>query len=163
MWLARYEGPHTLIQFFLYPPYRCIRSEAHILHRKRREEIEDRRCGDTYDVAHFAMYVEIAEPMDVSKPAECRNYSLQCTLCSGFSLFIRSRFSLSAVVGPTLSRTHATFSLPPSLRFHLSGQPRSPVSRLSSCDSPTPLCVNSCTHRQRIPTGEHTAGNVYLA
>lgn len=24
--------------------------------------------------------------MDVSKPAECRNYSLQCTLCSGFSV-----------------------------------------------------------------------------
>lgn len=109
-------------------------------------------------------YAEIAEPIDVSKPAECRNYSLRCTLCSGFSVHPFSFLTLRRCRPYALAGSHAhTFSLPPSLRFGLSGQPRSPVSRLSSCDSPTPLCVNSCTHRQRIPTGEYTAGNVYLA
>lgn len=55
-------------------------------------------------------YAKIAEPMDVSKPAECRNYSLRCTLCSGFSVhpFSFSPFSL----GPTLSSVHAHFLAP---------------------------------------------------
>lgn len=50
-----------------------------------------------------------------------------------------------------LSWVHAhTFSLSPSLWYHLFGQPRPSVSRLSSCDNPTPLYVNSCTYRQWI-------------
>jgi len=67
-----------------------------------------RRCTfrDAYDA-------EIAEPMDVSKPAECRNYSLRCTLCSGFSVH---PFSPSADVGPTLSRVR-THTLSRSLRL----------------------------------------------
>lgn len=110
-------------------------------------------------------YAKIAQPVDVSKPAECRNYSVRCTLCSGISVhpFSFSPFSLEcrpyAFAG---ARTHF-LSLPPSPRLHLSGQSRPSVSRLSSCDNPTPLCVNSCTHRQRIRTGEYTTGIVYLA
>lgn len=86
----------------------CIRPEARIL-LKAREEIGDRRCGDMYDVAHFAnAHAEIVEPLNVSKPAECRNYSLRCTLCSGFSVH-PFRFSPSADVVPTLSRMHVHF------------------------------------------------------
>lgn len=107
-------------------------------------------------------YAKIAEPIDVSKPAECRNYSLRCTLCSGFSVhpFSFSPSSLRMSALRFRGCTH-TFSLPPSPRLHLSGHSRPSVSRLSSCDNPIPLCVNSCTHRQRIPTGEHTVGTTF--
>lgn len=110
-------------------------------------------------------YAKIAEPMDVSKPAECRNYSLRCTLCSGFSVhpFSFSPFALRTSALRFRGCTH-TFSRSLRLLDSVSlASPRPSVSRLSSCDNPTPLCVNSCIHRQRIPTGEHTAGIVYLA
>lgn len=96
-------------------------------------------------------YAKIAEPMDVSKPAECRNYSLRCTLCSGFSVhpFSFSPFALRMSALRFRGCTH-TFSR--SLSRLSLGSPRPSVSRLSSCDNPIPLCVNSCTHRQRIPT-----------
>lgn len=35
--------------------YQRIRPETHILSVEMGEEIGDCRCGDTYDVAHFAM------------------------------------------------------------------------------------------------------------
>lgn len=114
-----------------------------------------------------ARITKIAEPVDVSKPAECRNYSLRCTLCPSFLCYPFS-FSPSADLSPI---------------FH----PPSPLSRPllpralclwtspTFCISPTqlrhsqPLCVNSCTYRQRIPTGKgillatftlHNAGNL---
>lgn len=94
-----------------------IFDRKHVFCFETREEIGDCRCGDTYDVAHFAMRCVrgIAEPMDVSKPAECRNYSLRCTLCSGFSVHPFS-FSPSTDVGPTLSRVR-THTLSHSLRL----------------------------------------------
>lgn len=136
-----------------YPAYRNGRRNRRL---SLRQHVRRRTFRDAY--------AKIAEPMDVSKPAECRNYSLRCTLCSGFSVhpFSFSPFSLRMSALRFRGCTH-TFSLPPSPRHHLSGQSRPSVSRLSSCDNPTPLCVNSCTHRQRIPMGEHTTGIVYLA
>lgn len=65
---------------------RCIRSEAHIPpKREKKSEIAAAATRTTLHISRCA-YVEITEPMDVSKPAECRNYSLRCTLCSGFSV-----------------------------------------------------------------------------
>lgn len=109
--------------------------------------MEKQRCMFT-----GARITKIAEPVDVSKPAECRNYSLRCTLCPSFLCYPFS-FSPSADLSPIF-------------------RPPSPLSRALSpralcfwtpptfCISPTqlrhsqPLCVNSCTYRQRIPTGK---------
>lgn len=106
----------------LFVAYQSIRPEVHIPSIiETGEEIGERHCGDTYDVAHFA-YAKIAEPIDVSKPAECRNYSLRCTLCSGFSVHPFSfspSFSLRISALRFRGCTH-TFSLPPSPRLLIS-------------------------------------------
>lgn len=110
--------------------------------------------------------------MDVSKPAECRNYSLRCTLCPSFLCYPFS-FSPSVDLSPIF---HPSLPLPPA-PFSCSFATRSlPLDTLllslsTFCISPIqlrhsqPLCVNSCTYRQRIPTGKgvYTSGNVYLA
>lgn len=95
---------------------RCIRSEAHIL--PKREKKLEIAAPATHTTLHISrcVYVEIAEPMDVSKPAECRNYSLRCTLCSGFSVHPFSFLTLRRSRPYALAGSHAhTFSLPPVL------------------------------------------------
>lgn len=156
MWLARFYK--IFAHFHCLYRIRCNRSEIYILLEREKEEIGEpplrrhvRRC--TFRDAH----AEIVEPTNVSKPAECRNYSLRCTLCSGFLCSSVPVLTLRRCLALRSRGCAHTFSLSPSLRLHLYGQPRSSVSRLPSCDNPTPPCVNSCTHRQRIRTGEHTA------
>lgn len=60
-------------------------------------------------------YAKIAEPMDVSKPAECRNYSLRCTLCSGFSVHLFSFSPFSLECRPYAFAGARTLSLAPSV------------------------------------------------
>lgn len=83
--------------------------------------------------------------MDVSKPAECRNYSLRCTLCPSFLCYPFSfspSVDLSPIFHPSLplppapfSCSFATRSLPLDTLLLLSPS-RPSVSRLSSCDTP---------------------------
>lgn len=118
--------------------------------------------------------VKIAEPVDVSKPAECRNYSLRCTLYSrGFLCVIRSLSSPYPRTPPIfrlplllpLSLTGLSLFSPP-----LSGHPGRPLSSLYlayPAATLPPLCVNSCTYRQRAGylRGKgclYSSGNVYL-
>lgn len=155
---------YFFIQLFLYRLYRCIQPEARIL-SKREKKLETVSAA-TRTTLHILQCVRGNRWTDGCKQTRRMSkllspmHPLFRFLCS--SVLVSHPLPMSALCSRGRVRTH-TFSLPSSLRFHLSGQPRSPVSRLSSCDSPTPLCVNSCTHRQRIPTGEHTMGNVYLA
>lgn len=115
MWLlARCKGLHIHSQLFLHRLYRYIRSEARIL--PKREKKLEIAAAVTRTTLHISRCVRgIAEPMDVSKPAECRNQSLRCTLCSGFSVHPFS-FSPSTDVDPTLSRVR-THTLSHSLRL----------------------------------------------
>jgi len=81
---------------------RCIRAEACIL-AKREKKSENAAAAATRTTLHISRCArgraEIVEPANVSKPAECRNYSLRCTLCSGFSVH-PFRFSPSADARP---------------------------------------------------------------
>lgn len=93
-----------------------------------------------------------------------------------------SQLPLLSVLVLTLRRSLPNFpSIPPPppgpflvlFRHALSasGHPPPPLPLSTFCISPIqlrhsqPLCVNSCTYRQRIPTGKgvYTSGNVYLA
>lgn len=146
---------------FLYLAYPA----GNIYSAETREEIGDCRRGDTYDAATLHILRCVHENRWTDGCKQTRRMSKLLSPMHPLSRFLCSSVLVShpPPMSALRSRTH---TLSRSLRlfgFILSGQRRSPVSRLSSCDNPTPLCVNSCTHRQRIPTGEHTAGNVYLA
>lgn len=90
-----------------------------------------------------ARVTKIAEPVDVSKPAECRNYSLRCTLCPSFLCYPFS-FSPSADLSPIFrvplhlsSRPVRPFLVLFRHALSASGHhPRPSVSRLPSCDTP---------------------------
>jgi hypothetical protein len=142
-----------------------------------REEIgEHRRRGDTYDVAHFAMRARTRGNRWTGECKQTRRMSKLLSpmhplfrfLCSSVPVLtlppMPGPTQLSLADARTLSLSLSLF-LSPSLRFHLYGQPRSSVSRLPSCDNPTPPCVNSCTHKRADTLRESIprAGNVYLA
>lgn len=86
--------------------------------------------------------------MDVSKPAECRNYSLRCTLCPGFSV-IRSRFSPSRpmspvpAVAPLRSRASCTRA-----RFLAASLPPSRLSSTLPPDTAATFCISPTQLRQ---------------
>lgn len=172
MWLlARCKGLHiySLNSFFIAcifdRKHRYIRSEARILLRNERRNWRlplrwhVRRCTFRDAMRTRNRWTDGCKQTRRMSKLLSPMHPLFRFLCSSVLILTLHRCRPYALAG---SHAH-TFSLSPSLWFHLSGQARSPVSRLSSCDNPTSLCVNSCTHRQRIPTGEHTAGNVYLA
>ena len=122
IWMILYTYIYIYIFFFLFNfffiIYTGVSRQKHVFCRNERRnwrlslQRHVRRC--TFRNA----YAEIAEPMDVSKPAECWNYSLRCTLCSGFSVhpfsfltLCRCRpYALADGFARTLSRSLRLFS-----------------------------------------------------
>jgi len=101
---------------------RFIRPEVCIL-AKREKKSENTAAAATRTTLHISRcargHAEIVEPANVSKPAECRNYSLRCTLCSGFSVhpFRYSPSRRCPVLRSSRSRMRARF---PSLSLSFS-------------------------------------------
>lgn len=96
---------------------------------------------------------KIAEPVDVSKPAEYRNYSLRCTLYSRFLCVIRSPFpGASPIFRPSSSPLSPGSSFLSAAPWTTPGPASLSTADLLYLGWPAatlpPLCVNSCTYRQ---------------